>query len=339
MNAVQVLDLRGAALQEDVRWCVEVIARQSAQMRRLVDDLLDVARITRGRIDLQKEPVELVALVSDAVDTLHPRVAARGQQLEVSLPAAPIYLDADRVRLAQVIDNLLNNATKYTADGGCIWLEVQAGEGEAMIRVRDNGIGIPAEILPHVFDPFVQADHSLARSQGGLGLGLGLVRGLVEMHGGRVTASSPGAGLGSEFLVRLPLSGAPISAASAPKRAEVLRRRVLVVDDNPDVVDSLAFLLGELGCEVKTAQDGERALALVEQFRPDVVLLDIGLPTMDGYEVARQIRARGHHRVLLVAVTGYGQSKDRERAREAGFDHHLLKPAEVHQLQTLLSDR
>jgi PAS domain S-box-containing protein len=337
VNSVHVLEIRRAALPEDVRWCVEVIARQAGQMRRLVDDLLDVARIARGRIDLQKEPVELVGLVSAAIDMHHPRVAARGQHLEVALPREPIYMDADPVRLAQVIDNLLTNAIKYTPEGGCIWLEMEAEGAEACIRVRDDGIGIPADLLPQVFEPFVQADHSLDRSQGGLGLGLGLVRGLVEMHGGRVAASSPGRGQGSEFVVRLPIGQTTPGASGKPARQAVVPCRVLIVDDNVDLAASLAFLLRELGCEAETVHDGPSALAAVERLCPDVVLLDIGLPGMDGYEVARRIRARGLG-VLLVALTGYGQEKDRERARQAGFDLHLLKPADVLQLQALLDE-
>ncbi|HJT75642.1 MAG TPA: ATP-binding protein, partial [Gemmataceae bacterium] len=269
---------------------------------------------------------------------------ARRHRLTVALPAAPVLVQGDATRLAQVVANLLHNAAKYTGEGGHVRLAVERHGGEAVVRVRDDGMGIPAELLPRVFDLFTQGDRALARSEGGLGIGLTLVRSLVEMHGGRVEAHSEGPGKGSEFVVYLPVlerrrrtrkGGGREPAAD---RAPGVPRRVLVVDDNVDAAESVALLLRTRGHEVRTAHDGAAALQAAEAFRPEVVLLDIGLPRMDGYEVARRLRDQvGLHEALLVALTGYGRDEDRRRAEEAGFDAHLVKPADPAALQAVLN--
>jgi signal transduction histidine kinase/DNA-binding response OmpR family regulator len=341
-NAVQVLrmiDLRDT----DLLWANDVIARQVEQMVRLVDDLLDISRITGGKIQLQREPVDVAAVVARAVETSRPLIDARRHELTVELPEETLAVDADRVRLAQVLANVLNNAAKYTGDGGRIWLTAARDGPEAVFRVRDTGIGISKEMLSSVFDLFTQVNHSLDRSQGGLGIGLTLVRRLVEMHGGNVQAFSDGVNQGSEFVIRMPALTGPhppgpstngdraASGASAP-------RRVLVVDDNDDAARSLARLLRLTGHEVTTAPDGASALAALPAFGPEIVLLDIGLPGMDGYEVAREMRRHpGGEKLALVALTGYGQDEDRRRSQEAGFNEHLVKPVDPDVLQSLLA--
>jgi PAS domain S-box-containing protein len=328
--------------EEQTRWAGEVIERQVGQMSRLVDDLLDVSRITRGKVTLRKEVVELAAAIERAVEISRPLIEARRHELVESLPPGPVWLEADPVRLAQVIANLLNNAAKYTPDRGRITLSASQEGAEVVLRVRDNGVGIAPEVLPHVFELFTQDRRTLDRSQGGLGIGLTLVKGLVEMHGGSVQAFSEGPGRGCEFVVRLPAKaslgpdkgeeGHP--TASAPSAG----CRVLVVDDNVDATESLALLLRMSGHEVHTALDGPAALQVAEAFRPEAVLLDIVLPGMDGYEVARRLRhMAGLENAFLVAVTGYGQEEDRRRAEEAGFDAHLVKPADPVDLKELLA--
>jgi PAS domain S-box-containing protein len=340
-NATAVLRLEGTP-EAGRRWAAEVIERQVGHLTRLVDDLLDVSRIRRGKIRLEKQPVELAAAVAAAVETSRPLIESHRHQLEVRLPPEPLRLEADPIRLAQVLSNLLNNAAKYTPDGGRIRLAVAAEDGSAVIRVTDTGLGIPAEMLGKVFDLFAQVERSLHRAEGGLGLGLALVRRLVEMHGGGVEAHSDGPGKGSEFVVRLPLLRNPIPAQPRPKPDGdgdgPSCRRVLVVDDNRDAAESLAVLLRHAGHEVRTAWDGPAALDLAPGFRPEVVLLDIGLPGMDGYEVARRLRGRPElEHVVLVAVTGYGQDEDRRRSGAAGFAYHLTKPVEPAALQRLLA--
>ncbi len=333
-NAVQVLSM--LKLQSaDLEWANDVIARQVEQMVRLVDDLLDISRITGGKIQLQRESVDVASVVARAVETSRPLIDAKNHELTVSLAPEPLAVHADKVRLAQILANLLNNAAKYTGEGGRIWLEVERAGQEAVFRVRDTGVGISKEMLSSVFDLFTQVNHSLDRSQGGLGIGLTLVRRLVEMHGGTVLALSEGVNRGSEFVIRLPLlAGAEMRAPSAnggSARVELDRgRRVLVVDDNEDACKSLARLLRLIGHEVRTAHDGPTTLALLPEFAADAVLLDIGLPGMDGYQIARAIRGQpAGQRMMLVALTGYGQEEDRRRSRDAGFDHHLVKPVDL----------
>jgi PAS domain S-box-containing protein len=339
-NAAQVIRLLGPA-DPTLQRARDIIERQVQHLARLVDDLLDVSRLTRGKITLQKEPVELATVIAQAVETSRPLIDARRHELVVTLPREPLLVEGDATRLAQVVSNLLNNAAKYTPEGGHIGLTVEPRPGEAVVRVRDDGVGIPAELLPQVFDLFTQGDRSLARSEGGLGIGLTLVKSLVEMHGGSVEAHSDGPGQGSELVVRLPTLGREPAEGGegGPSRSPPSgSRRVLVVDDNVDAAESLAILLRTWGHEVLTTHDGLAAVKAAEQVRPEVILLDIGLPRMDGYEVARRLRERADMRdVLLVALTGYGQEEDRRRAEEAGFDAHLTKPADPTALQRLLA--
>jgi signal transduction histidine kinase/CheY-like chemotaxis protein len=322
-------------------WARDVIDRQVQHLSRLVDDLLDVSRTASGKVQLHRAPLELTSVVARAVETSRPLIEARRQHLAVELPDEPVRLEGDLTRLAQVLANLLNNAAKYTDAGGHIWLSAEREGGTVVLRVRDSGIGIPTEVLPHIFDLFAQADRSLARSEGGLGIGLTLVKRLVELHGGTVAAHSDGPGRGSEFVVRLPvLRGArpaPPPAAGAAAGPPP-RRRVLVVDDNADAGAGLALLLRMRGHEVATAADGPAALEAVRSFRPDVVLLDLGLPGMDGYAVAERLRAEtGPADLRLIALTGYGQEEDRGRTREAGFAEHLVKPADLDDIERVLA--
>jgi PAS domain S-box-containing protein len=318
-----------------------VIERQVGQLARLVDELLEVSRITTGRIQLHQERIAVGGVVAHAVATVRPLIGQCRQELTVSLPAQAIWLYADAARLEQVVVNLLTNAAKYTDSGGHIWLTVQQEGGEALLRVRDTGVGIAPEVLPRIFDLFTQAERSLDRSQGGLGIGLALVRRLVEMHGGTVEASSA-LGQGSEFVVRLPVVPVPEPQPSLPpaEKAEPSgpSLRVLVVDDNVDTVTTLAMLVQESGHDVRTAYDGPAVLEAALDYRPDVVLLDIGLPGLNGFEVARQIRQQPALRdAVLVALTGYGREADRRRSQEAGFDHHLVKPADFGKVLQVLA--
>jgi PAS domain S-box-containing protein len=340
-NAVQLLKMQEAA-DPKLAWSRNVIDRQVTHMARLLDDLLDVARIMRGKIRLSKERVELTEIVNNAIETSRPLIEARHQELIVSQTTTPQWIEGDRIRLAQVLSNLLNNAAKYTDEGGKITLSVMRENADAVIEVRDNGIGIAPDILPQIFDLFTQADHSLAHSQGGLGLGLTLVRQLVEIHGGTVTAASAGIGQGSTFTVRLPtlsMATSPTESALAPSTLPISKKfRVLVVDDYVDAAESLAMLLQAEGHEVEIADCGLQAIEQAQAFRPQVVLLDIGLPDLDGYEVAQRLRTLPEtHDAILIALTGYGQAEDRERAQNAGFDHHLLKPVNFEQLSALLA--
>jgi signal transduction histidine kinase/ActR/RegA family two-component response regulator len=339
-NAVEILAAVDLA-EPQARWAREVIARQVQHVTRLVDDLLDVSRIMGGKVQLRREATTLQDAVARAVEATAPLAGARGHAMSVALPPEPVRLEADPTRLAQVFANLLTNAAKYTDPGGQVWLTGRVEGGEAVVRVRDTGVGIAADLLPHVFEPFTQGEHSLARSEGGLGVGLTLVKRLVELHGGTVEAHSEGPGKGSEFTVRLPLpDGRERGGAAAPPAAEAAgpARRVLVVDDNRDAADSLALLLQAMGHEVATAYDGAEALAQSGRLRPDAVLLDLGLPEMDGYEVARRLRREpGLRGVLLVALTGYGHEEDRRRTLESGFDAHLVKPADLGVLRDLLA--
>ena len=325
------------------RWSTEVIEDQIKHMTRMVDDLLDVSRITRGKVDLQKETIALAEIIDLAVEASRPLIEDYHHQLTITLPPEPVLVQVDPARLAQVLSNLLNNAAKYTDEGGQISLTTERLGEDVMIRVRDNGIGISADLLPRIFDLFTQADRTLSRSRGGLGIGLTLVRSLIELHDGRVTAHSKGLGQGSEFVVRLPMAASsppdhqPVSAADQPRKMQLPRRRILVVDDKRSNAQTLELLLKALGQDVFTAFDGQEALDLARKHHPDVVLLDIGLPIMDGYKVARQCREEPElERMILVAMTGYGQDSDRQRSQEAGFDAHLVKPVNVDDLLLLL---
>jgi PAS domain S-box-containing protein len=344
-NAIQVLQDFSPA-DVDLKWARDIIERQVQHLTRLVDDLLDVSRISRGKIHLQKECIKLAHVVADGVEIARPHVEARKHQLTVSQPPQPVWLDADATRLAQVVANLLNNAAKYTEKGGHIWLTVAREGEEAILRVRDTGVGIAPEMLPHVFEMFIQADRSLDRSQGGLGLGLTLVRHLVEMHGGQVQAFSDGFGGGSEFVVRLPVlsqrrEGGGARAKPESSFAAPPCRRILLADDNEDFAELTGRLLERKGGhKVKVVYDGPAALAAARAFQPEVAFLDIGLPGINGYDLARQLRQEpGLKEVLLVALTGYGQEGDRRRALEAGFDEHLTKPTRFDTLQRVLAER
>jgi signal transduction histidine kinase/ActR/RegA family two-component response regulator len=339
-NAVQVLSLQEPS-DPAVQWPREVIERQVHQLNRMVDDLLDVSRITQAKFKLQREPVKLGTVIAQAVETSQPLIDARKHRLTVVPPSEPIWVDGDAARLAQVVANLLNNAAKYTEEGGQIWLTAERTGNEAVIRVRDSGIGIPADLLPRVFDPFIQEERSPDRAHGGLGIGLALVRSLVELHGGRVEASSAGRGQGSEFVLHLPvLRDTPPAVSHGIKtdgREKVPGRRILVVDDNVDSAESLGLLLRLSGHKVHTAYSGRSALEAAQLNRPEIVMLDIGMPGMDGLEVARRLRDElGLQDVLLVAMTGYGQDEDRRRSQLAGFNSHLVKPIDLERLNTLL---
>jgi PAS domain S-box-containing protein len=315
-----------------------MITRQTDQLIRLVDDLLDVARIAQSRIVLKMEPLEIGSLIDQAVETVQPMISEKGHQLRVNKPATPLYVDGDRARLAQSLSNLLHNAAKYTDPGGAITVAARVTDGQLELEVRDTGMGISQYLLPHVFDPFVQSERTLDRAQGGLGIGLSIVRGLIEMHGGTVKAASSGAGYGATFTIRLPQSTPPEVLTQQSRPVLAVKRRVLIVDDNVDAADSLAMLLKSDGHEAETAYSAETALKAVENLRPEIVLLDVGLPQRDGYEIARHLRASNAvPGMRLIALTGYGQEEDRERARAAGFDDHLLKPADMEALRQLLT--
>jgi signal transduction histidine kinase len=340
-NVVELLRQHAAGGRE-VRWSYEVIERQLAHLSRLVDDLLDVSRITRGKLELRPEPADFRDIARAAAEAIQPSVAARGVLLRVSLPQVPVPVRADTVRMTQVVLNLLDNACKFTPPGGTIGLTVELEAGRVRIAVADTGAGITEGELPRLFQMFYQSDTGTAPSQGGLGIGLALVKLIVEMHRGTVEATSAGPGLGSEFVVRLPLAEAvrkPIEhrPAAGGIPLESPGRRILVVDDNEDNAESLAMLLRRRGHEVHTAHDGETAVALAEELGVEVVLLDIGLPVLDGYQAARAIREQPWGKgIMLVAVTGWGQENDRQRSREAGFDAHLVKPVDLAELMKLV---
>ncbi len=343
-NALHIVRMRGGTLDGTVKQSWEIMERQVEHLSRLVDDLLDVGRITRGKIKLQMEPVDVATIVARAVEGSRPLVEARGHTLEVSVPKERILVEGDTTRLAQILWNLLNNSAKYTPEDGHIWLTVEEVNREVVIRVKDTGLGIRAAILPRIFDLFTQAERTLDRSEGGLGIGLTLVRRLTELHGGRVEAFSEGPGRGSEFVVRLPLlvKAGPASGETAAEPEKEPRRqsrsyRILVVDDNRDSAESLARLLRLIGHEVRTAYNGEEGLDAARVCRPDLILLDIGLPILDGYEVAKRIRAQPDlEEIVLVALTGYGGDEDRRRAQASGFNSHMVKPLDFEALQTLL---
>lgn len=342
-NAVQVLHLKGPDVPE-LRWALGVFDRQVRQMVRLTDDLLDIARITSNRIELSRTPVALAEMLDTAVETSRPHIEMAGLDLEVAVPPEAIVIDGDPIRLSQVVSNLLNNAAKYTTRGGRIWLRAEQRGDQAVITVRDTGVGIPPDKLACVFDMFTQVDRTLARSLSGLGIGLNLARRLVEMHGGTIEARSEGPGKGSEFVVRLPaLLALPVATVSrepgspANGAGPALGLRILVVDDDHQVAGSLARLLRVMGNDVRVAYDGEEALAAAEAFRPDVIFLDAALPRLNGYEAAKTLRGRPWgHEVVLIAVTGWGDGEYRRRSSEAGFDHHLVKPSDPETVTKLL---
>jgi PAS domain S-box-containing protein len=340
-NALHIMKMPGAN-GEDIENARQMTERQVQYMVRLVDDLLDVSRIMRGRIELRKELVELATVLVHAVETAQPMIDARGQQLIVSVPPDSLRLEADATRLTQVVANLLHNAAKFSQRSGRIWLTAEREGKEAIVRVRDEGAGIRAELLAHIFELFVQGERTLERSQGGLGIGLTVVQKLVELHGGSITAHSEGPGKGSEFILRLPgLTdlAKPAQSESGVHAVQVsTTRRVLVVDDNVDAAESIAMLLQLWGHDVRLAHNGPEALKAAEQYQPDIIVLDIGLPGISGYEVARQLRQQPRFReTRLIAMTGYGQEEDFRRSMDAGFDQHVTKPVDPDDLQRLLS--
>jgi len=344
-NAVHIMQ-GGEVTQATMSWARDVIGRQADHMGRLIDDLLDVSRIVQGKVVVKSEKLGLAALVERSVEASAPRLAARGQTLEVKLPPEAIHLHGDPVRLAQVLSNLINNASKFSGPNTTIAITGTFSDGEVKLSIKDQGAGIDPAFLPQMFDLFAQADQSLDRSQGGLGIGLTLVKHLVELHGGRVAAFSDGVGHGTEVVVYLPARLAPAGEADQPStgtRAPLARAatpaRVLVVDDLAASAETLMTLLEMEGFDVKTASEGMSALKVAEEFRPDVVLLDIGLPGMNGFEVAHRLRTMPECRdALLIALTGYGEAESRSRSVEAGFDFHMVKPADVNLLLSLLAN-
>jgi signal transduction histidine kinase len=346
-NGVQLMHTRQIN-DPQITWARDLLGRQVKHLTRLIDDLLDVSRITTGRVKLQREPVDLAIVVARAVETTRPLIEARRHQLTVTLPADAMYVEGDIVRLTQIVDNLLANAAKYTDEGGTVAISVEreAVDGDpkprALIRIRDSGVGIPKNMLDEVFELFTQANQTLDRTQAGLGIGLALVRGLVGLHGGTVHAYSAGLGRGSEFTVRLPLIEATrltaVELASPAPRLRVPALRLLVVDDNVDSAQGLALWLESAGHAVQLAHAGDVALEQADAFRPDAVLLDIGLPVLNGFEVAEQLRQRHAFKTVpLIAMTGFGGDADRHRAALAGFDHYLVKPIDHETLANVLA--
>ncbi len=329
--------------QPDLNWCREVIERQSGHLTRLVNDLLDVSRVSRGKIQLETRTLDFAAVVREAVEGCQPLIEARQHELSLSFPAEPVPVKGDPTRLAQVVANLVNNAAKYTDKGGRIEVAVEKGSGDrhdTVLRVRDNGRGMDADAIGNLFELFYQADVNLDRSDGGLGVGLALVRSLVQMHGGTVEARSAGCGKGSEFTVRLPCVSETLAEepdALTPEKTSSRGLRVLVVDDNVDAAKSMAKMVEILGHEARVVHAGREAVEVAAREPPDVLLLDIGLPQLNGYEVCQSLRASGVTDTLIVAVTGYGQDSDRQLAADAGFDMHLVKPVSLRAIQELLT--
>jgi CheY-like chemotaxis protein len=341
-NGVQLLK-RQHGSDPSIQRLAQMMERQVTHMVRLVDDLLDVARLTRGTIELRRRPVALSQAIDQAVETSSHAIESHGLSLLVDRPPGHIETNADLTRLVQVFANLLSNAAKFSTPGGIVRVGWRLEAGQAVVSVSDSGVGIDAQLLPHVFDVFVQGDRTLDRSRSGLGIGLSIARNIVQMHGGAIEANSAGPGLGSTFTVRLPLvSGADAARAGAPaanEPAQQLKLRVLVVDDNEDAAQTLGSILDGWGLESCVAYDARSAMDLLGTIHPDCVLLDIGLPGMNGYEVAKAIRSlpQGERRILLIAVTGYGDAAARERSRASGFDQHLTKPVDLELLRATLS--
>ena len=338
-NMLEVLK-RADGDTEILKRAHETIERQLGQMVRLVDDLLDLNRITHDRLELRRSEVELSSVIQQAVEVARPLVDAAGHNLIVDLPAEPIYLNADRARLAQMFGNLLNNSSKYTRPNGTISLSAKRIDNEVAVTVKDNGAGIPRDKLDSIFDMFMQIDRTADRAQGGLGIGLTLVKRLAEMHGGSIEAKSAGEGQGSEFVVRLPVLRKPSVVTQTPAVGSEPspQRRILIVDDNKDSADSLAMLLEITGNKTYMAHDGVEAIEAIEEYRPEVVLLDIGLPKLDGHEVCRHVRQQPWGKdIVMIALTGWGQEDDRRKSEEAGFNGHLVKPVDYDRLLELLS--
>ena len=331
LNGLQIIGTAGddAAAIEKAR---DMMERQVGQMVRLIDDLLDVSRITMGKIELRKERMDLSAAIQDALDTSRLLIEGSSQKLHVSIPPGPIAVNADRARMAQVFSNLLNNASKYTPPGGSIELHVERQGSDVVVSVKDNGVGIPADMLPRIFEMFTQVDPTSDSSHGGLGIGLSLVKGLVEMHKGSVNVRSGGRGQGSEFEVRLPLALKPVwstASAGAEPLPPTTRFRILVVDDNVDSAVSLGMMLKIMGHEPRIAHDGHEAVDAAAEFEPEVLLLDIGLPKLNGYEVCRKVRETAAGKdAVVIALSGWGQEDDKARSREAGFNYHMVKPVD-----------
>jgi PAS domain S-box-containing protein len=320
----------------------DMMERQLTHMVRLIDDLLDISRLSQNKLHLEKTRVLLAEVIANSIESARPAIQAADHKLSVSLPTEPIYIDGDLIRLAQVFSNLLTNSAKYTEPNGHIWVTAESREGAIEVSVRDDGIGIPPDALFHIFDMFSQVDRSIERTTGGLGIGLALVKGIVEMHGGKIHAWSDGLGLGSTFTVTLPLGRQRTDSTYLPAETDVqpadASRRVLVVDDNRDSAESMAALLRLLGHEVQTANDGIEAINLAEQFHPDVILMDVGMPKLNGYDATQQIRKQPWgQKIVILALTGWGQDADRERSRYAQCDGHLVKPVNLSDLSKLLS--
>ncbi len=341
-SALEVM--RRADSKEQDQQAREIIERQLLQIIRLVDDLLDISRITQGKINLLTETVELRRVIEMALETVRPAINAAGHTLEVSLPGEPVYLDADETRLTQVFLNLLTNSARYTVPGGKISIEAEFGENQVGVCIRDTGQGISPELLPHVFDLFTQGSPARKSGQGGLGIGLSLVKRLTEMHGGTVEAHSDGLGTGSKFIIRLPLATEQkreqkkkqVVEETSPVNGESSPRKILVVDDNVDSAKMMEVVLTMDGHKVRVAYNGQTAVDIALEFQPDLMFLDLGLPDIDGYEVAARIRGQLPN-TLLVALSGWGQESDRRRTREAGFDRHLVKPLNFDELPALLA--
>jgi CheY-like chemotaxis protein/two-component sensor histidine kinase len=339
-NSLEVLK-RSDISREAIREAYAVMGRQLNQMVRLIDDLLDISRISRGKLIIQREQVELSEILRHALETSRPCVEEAGHKVTMKLLPGPVFLKADFVRLSQVFSNLLNNACKFTPAQGKLQVSVAVGDSEAIVSLMDNGIGIPRDKLRTIFEMFSQVDSSLNRTQGGLGIGLALVREVVQMHGGEVEAKSEGIGKGSEFIVRLPI----MQEVTIPQpvvelhSGETGQYRILVVDDNRDSATTLSMLLKISGHETQTAHDGVEAVQVSEMFQPHVILLDIGLPKLNGYEACRRIREHSWgQQIVIIALTGWGQEDDRRKSREAGFNGHLVKPVEHAALSTLLTE-